>query len=102
MDYPTLGQSIRMYRKKLHLTQEQLAEQAGVSASFMGHIERGTRIASLESFVRICQALNVTPNDLLLAEIRVSQESLPNVITISPAEFLQGIVLVLKNLQNPE
>lgn len=102
MDYSTLGQSIRMYRKKLRLTQEQLAERASVSTSFMGHIERGTRVASLETFVRICQALNVTPNDLLLAEIRAGQEPLPDAITLSPAGLLQGMVLLLKNLQIPE
>lgn len=102
MDYPALGQSIRMYRKKLRLTQEQLAEQAGVSASFLGHIERGSRIASMETFVRLCQALKVTPNDLLLAEIRAGQESLPEAITLSPAGLLQGMVLLLKNQQIPE
>lgn len=102
MNYPALGQSIRMYRKKLRLTQEQLAELAGVSASFMGHIERGTRVASLETFVRICQALQVTPNDLLLCEIRAGQDCLPDAITLSPAELLQGMVQLLKILQIPE
>lgn len=65
MNYKTMGLRIRMLRKELNMTQEQLAEQAAVSASFLGHIERGTRIASLETLVAICTALNTDPNYLL-------------------------------------
>jgi len=65
MNYKTMGFRIRMLRKELNMTQEQLAEQAAVSASFLGHIERGTRIASLETLVAICTALNTDPNYLL-------------------------------------
>lgn len=78
MDYPALGQSIRMYRKKLRLTQEQLAEQAGVSASFMGHIERGTRVASLETLVALCNTLNTTPEYLLSASLDNSLYQMPS------------------------
>jgi len=65
MNYKTMGFRIRMLRKELNMTQEQLAEQAAVSASFLGHVERGTRIASLETLVAICTALNTDPNYLL-------------------------------------
>lgn len=38
-----------------------------MSASFLGHIERGTRIASLETLVKLCIALDTDPNYLLAA-----------------------------------
>ena len=47
------------------MTQEQLAEAAGLSASFLGHIERGTRVASVDTLEKLAAALEVTPNDLL-------------------------------------
>ena len=47
------------------LTQEQLAERAGISTSFLGHIERGTRKASLDTVIRLCNALKVSPSILL-------------------------------------
>ncbi|MFR8230101.1 MAG: helix-turn-helix domain-containing protein [Anaeromassilibacillus sp.] len=36
-----MGQRIRKYRKAQGLSQEQLAEQIGISATHMGHIETG-------------------------------------------------------------
>ena len=65
MDYEGLGKRIRQQRKLSRMTQEILAEQAGTSLSFLGHIERGTRKASLETLVGICNALKVSPQLLL-------------------------------------
>lgn len=76
MDYVKLGIRIRNYRKKLHYTQEQLAEAAGISLSFLGHIERGSRKASLETIVNLCNALNVSPELLLQDSLR------PNILTM--------------------
>lgn len=60
IDFVQMGKRIKQRRKELHLTQEALAEQAGISASFMGHIERGSRIASLDTLLSICIALDVS------------------------------------------
>ena len=65
MDYIALGKRIRAARNNCQLTQAVLAEKAGVSVSFIGHIERGTRVVSLDTFARICQALETSPNALL-------------------------------------
>ena len=71
MRYNKLGERIRQQRTLAKMTQEKLAEKAGISLSFLGHIERGNRKASLETIVNICNALKVSP-DLLL------QDSLDN------------------------
>ena len=63
-----LGQKIRKQRYQKELTQAELAEKAGVSTSFIGHIERGSRILSLETFLRLCKALDTDPNTLLSFE----------------------------------
>lgn len=60
IDYANMGKRIMERRKELRLTQEALAEQAGISASFMGHIERGSRITSLDTMLSICIALDVS------------------------------------------
>lgn len=65
MDYTALGTRIKKLRLQKRMTQEQLAEQAGISAAFMGHIERGTRVASLETLVATCNALETSPEYLL-------------------------------------
>ena len=60
-----LGRRIVSCRKEMGLTQEQLAEMVDVTVSFMGHMERGTRCASLPTLVRLCWALGVTADELL-------------------------------------
>ena len=62
MDYRLLGARVQRARRINGLTQERLAEMAGISLSFMGHIERGTRKASVETLV----ALGVSTDALLL------------------------------------
>ena len=59
IDHKNIGQRIRNQRKEKGLSQEQLAELIGISLSFLGHIERGTRKASVETLARICKALDV-------------------------------------------
>lgn len=65
MDYKALGMRIRSKRKERHITQSALAETAEISLSFLGHIERGSRKASLETVVALCNALQVSPTYLL-------------------------------------
>lgn len=68
IDYISLGVRVRQERKKLHLTQEQLAERIGVTTAFIGHIERAERRLSVESLIRLCNALGVSV-DYLFMEI---------------------------------
>ena len=65
VDYMGLGKRILQQRKLAKMTQAELAEQAGISLPFMGHIERGTRVPSVETLVGICNALKVSPQMLL-------------------------------------
>lgn len=53
LHYHELGSQIRVLRRRHGLAQEQLAELVNVSISFIGHVERGTRKASLETIIEI-------------------------------------------------
>ena len=74
MDYVALGERIRDARKRQKRTQKLLAEQAGMSASFLGHVERGSRKASIETLVRICNCLDLSV-DVALGRIQSSQQA---------------------------
>ena len=65
MLYEDFGHRVRQQRISLQMTQEKLSERAGISLSFLGHIERGTRKASLDTVVKLCNALEVSPSLLL-------------------------------------
>lgn len=65
MNYREIGQRVRALRKQRHITQAEMAEQLEISTSFLGHIERGTRILSLETLAKIAK-LFVVPVDYLI------------------------------------
>ncbi|HEY3615351.1 MAG TPA: helix-turn-helix transcriptional regulator [Candidatus Sulfotelmatobacter sp.] len=59
------GQKVRELRLDQGISQEALADQAGVHRTFMGSVERGERNISLENIVKIAKALNCRPSKLL-------------------------------------
>jgi len=68
MDLTIIGKNIRKYRKENNLRQEDLGEMVGISSNYAGIVERGEKIPSLETFIDIANALNVSA-DMLLAEL---------------------------------
>lgn len=65
MDYVDLGKRVRARRTELNWTQEYLAREIGVSTSFIGHIERGSRKASIDTLVMLANAMDISTDDLL-------------------------------------
>ena len=65
MPYKDFGKRVKRHRKLAQLTQEKLAEKAGISIAFVGHIERGTRKCSVDTLIKLSKALKVSPNVLL-------------------------------------
>ena len=60
-----MGMRIRQLRKAKGWSQGGLAQKCGISMSFLGHIERGSRIMSMETFANICMALDAGADELL-------------------------------------
>lgn len=60
-----VGENIRRLRTEAGLSQEKLAEVAGLHRTYIGAIERGERNVSLENIVEIAHALQVKPSELL-------------------------------------
>ena len=60
-----VGEKIRVCRKRVGLTQEELAEKADLHHNFIGEVERGNMEISLGSLVKISKALSVRVRDLV-------------------------------------
>lgn len=58
------GNNLRQARESNKLTQESLAEKAGLDSTYISGIERGLRNPSLLSMLRITQALGTTISEL--------------------------------------
>ncbi len=65
MKYDSIGANMRMFRMEKNLRQEDIAERAGLSTNYIGMIERGEKIPSLEKFIDICNALHVSADQIL-------------------------------------
>lgn len=65
--YRNIGLKIAYYRKKNGYTQAELAEQIGMSAAYLGQIERGNRgnSFSLETLYQIAAALEISAKELI-------------------------------------
>jgi transcriptional regulator with XRE-family HTH domain len=57
------GQKISAQRASNSLTQEQLAELAGLERSYISDIERGARNVGLVNIVKLAKALGVCPSE---------------------------------------
>ena len=62
------GQRVRQERTTRKLSQEQLAELAGVHRTYIGMIERGEKNITLESIDKLAKALDLTPEKLLRSD----------------------------------
>ncbi len=59
------GDKVRQLRTSVGMSQEKLANLAGIDRAHMGHIERGTVSPSLKKVSQIAKALGVSPQSLL-------------------------------------
>ena len=60
-----IGEAIRRCRKHMKLTQETLAEQVHLNPKYLGEVERGEKIISIEALMRIAKALKKPVADFL-------------------------------------
>lgn len=54
-----IGASVRHFRKRAGLTQETLAELVELNPKYIGEVERGEKIISIEALLRIAKAVKV-------------------------------------------
>lgn len=63
-DRKLIGEGIRKHRKLAGLTQEKLAERIDINPVYMGQIERGYRVPTVDVLLRIARALKVHLRDI--------------------------------------
>ncbi len=106
IDYVALGKRIKEKRISKKLTQEQLGELCELSSAHIGHIERGTRVLSVDVLFRIAQKLGVSVDYLLFDS--VENENLLNSIVpiLQDADkkkadsFLNTVKVLANNIDN--
>lgn len=67
-DFHTIGSKLLSIRKRMGFTQSEVAEAAGLSDRTYADIERGSVNMRIETILRICSALHITPDEILTEE----------------------------------
>jgi len=73
LDYSLIGERIKYKRKSLELTQEKLADTAGIGIQHLSKIENGKATLSLPCLVSLANALNTTTDFLLTDNVVASR-----------------------------
>ena len=82
IDLHTIGNNLYKFRKAKGLTQAEVAEKAELSDRTYADIERGSVTMRVDSLLKICNALNITPNDILVSD---------NIIELTEQEIAETI-----------
>lgn len=67
-DFVTIGNKLYSIRKRMGMTQAEVAEAAGLSDRTYADIERGSVNMRIETILRICSVLHITPDEILTEE----------------------------------
>ena len=79
IDAREIGNRLLAIRKKCGMTQVEVAEAADLSNRTYADIERGTSNMRVDTVIKICSALHITPDEILTSnttEMAVQQEAL--------------------------
>ena len=77
-----LGARLRAQREALGFTQATSAERAGVSPNYIGVLERGLKLPTLDTLVLLAKALDVSPAELL-GDVRPKDPWMDDVLTVA-------------------
>ena len=69
MDKVTMGARFKQARLSKHITQEALAETCECGTTYISDIERGAKFPSMALFIRLVNALDVSPDFILRGEL---------------------------------
>ncbi len=75
IDQKSMGERIKLARKNKLLTQEAIAEHAGISLNFYGMIERGEKGLSVKTLAQICDILGESMDYIVSGKIVDAQNN---------------------------
>lgn len=102
-DFRVIGNRLYEIRTKKFMSRSEVAEKANLSDRTYADIERGSVNMRVETILKICDALKITPNDLLVSEdeTAISEEDIINVMKeCSPKEKETALQLLETYLQS--
>ncbi|MBQ8183160.1 MAG: helix-turn-helix transcriptional regulator [Clostridia bacterium] len=97
-DMRTIGNKLLGVRKKMGLTQADVAEAAGLSDRTYADIERGSVNMRTETVLKICDALNITPDEIFTEQstVECKQNELFERLSMCPPKERETALRILE------
>ena len=103
-DFHMIGNKLLAIRKRMGMTQAEVAEAAGLSDRTYADIERGSVNMRIETILRICEVLHITPDEILTEENQTlsaqQEELLARLNECSPKDKETALKLLTVYLQS--
>lgn len=103
-DLVKIGNKLLAKRKRMGMTQAEVAEAAGLSDRAYADIERGSVNMRVDTVLRICTALHITPDEILTEETtpeNICQEQLMEKLnSCNPKDKQTALMLLAVYLQS--
>ena len=100
------GKILRSYRKKAKITQEELAEQLGISLKYISRIENGNNGVKTQNLIQYMNILGVPPDTLYgkfmtHPDVKKDMDLYEKIteLTDEEKEFISSIIDLVKNLK---
>lgn len=96
-DLKVIGNTLYKFRNKKILSRAEVAEKAGLSDRAYADIERGSVNMRVETMLKICKALEITPNDIFVEKKSgpIDEEEVVRMLhTVSPKEKITALELL--------
>lgn len=72
-----LGENVLHWRRRVRLSQEELALRAGLHRTQIGKLEHGKRLSRIDTLIKLAFSLEVPPGDLVEGLVWVPAHELP-------------------------
>jgi len=100
LNYRDIGTRIQMARKRKGLTQEQITEMVGLSASHYSNIETAKTKLSLPAIVALANALQVSVDELLCDSLVAGRALIENEVSLILQDCTQPeVAVIMKTLR---
>lgn len=86
----SIGKKIKLARINAKFTQEELAEEIGISARYVSQLERGLAFGSANTIVSLCKALNIDSN--FLFDDLIKSKNSTSINDLIDSNFLQSYI----------
>lgn len=84
-----------LQRKELHLTQDAVSEQIGISKNHLSSIECGKSLPTTKLIIKLCNVLGKTPDYYLIGSITEEADSLIQSIKTLPSQEQRRLIKLI-------